>query len=97
MPDDEFDEHIAGLLSSRQETVGISLRVPRDLLARLKREAGRRGLPYQTFMKAILEAAVSRVERRGPSPGAGRGRLSEKPAKYAAAKRRVAGGGKSRR
>lgn len=63
--DEEFDEHVEALFSARQPTVGISLRVSRDLLERVKREAGRAGMPYQTFMKAMLESAVSRLERRG--------------------------------
>lgn len=65
MSDEEFDEHVEALFSARPRTVGVSLRVPRDLLDRLKREAARAGIPYQTFMKSVLEAAVSRLERRG--------------------------------
>lgn len=38
--------------------------VPPDLLGRVKRQAARAGIPYQTFMKSILEAVVSRPERR---------------------------------
>lgn len=64
MTDDEFDVHIEQLFSKRPQTVGVSLRVSRDLLERVKREAGREGIPYQTFMKGILEAAVARFERR---------------------------------
>lgn len=65
--DEEFDEHVETLFSARPPTVGVSLRISRDLLERVKREAGRAGMPYQTFMKAMLEAAVSRLERRTPS------------------------------
>ncbi len=64
MSDEEFDTHIDTLFSARPKTVGVSLRIPRDLLERVKREAGRAGVPYQTFMKGILDAAVSRLERR---------------------------------
>lgn len=67
MSDEEFDAHVDALFSARPRTVGVSLRVPHDLLERLKREAGRAGVPYQTFMKSMLEAAVSRLERRGTS------------------------------
>lgn len=72
MSDEEFDAHVDALFSARPRTVGVSLRVPRDLLERLKREAARAGVPYQTFMKSMLEAAVSRLERRGSSAGRAR-------------------------
>lgn len=72
MSDEEFDAHVDALLSARPRTVGVSLRVPRDLLERLKREAARAGVPYQTFMKSMLEAALSRLERRGSSAGRAR-------------------------
>jgi predicted DNA binding CopG/RHH family protein len=65
MTDDEFDAHVEKVFTVRPQTVGISIRVPRALLARVKREAHRAGVPYQTFMKGMLEAAVSRLERRG--------------------------------
>lgn len=65
--DDEMDAYVDRLFATRPRTVGVSLRVPDDLLQRVKREAGRVGTPYQTFMKAMLEAAVERLERRGDS------------------------------
>jgi len=64
MSDDEFDAHVDELFSSRPGSVAVSLRVAPDLLGRVKRQAARAGIPYQTFMKSILEAAVSRLERR---------------------------------
>lgn len=67
MSDEEFDAHVDAIFSSRPRTVGVSLRVPPNLLERLKRQAKRAGVPYQTFMKSVLEAAVSRLERRGGS------------------------------
>ncbi len=67
MSDEEFDAHVDALFSVRPQTVGVSLRVPRDLLERVKREAGRAGVPYQTFVKGLLEAAVTRLEGRGAS------------------------------
>jgi predicted DNA binding CopG/RHH family protein len=71
MSDDEFDEHVEALFSKRPRTVAVSLRVPADLLERLKRQAKRAGVPYQTLMKSVLESAVARLERREP-PRAGR-------------------------
>ena len=72
MSDDDFDAHVEALFSGRPKTVGVSLRVPSDLLERVKREAARAGIPYQTFIKSMLEAGVSRLERRGPSAPHGR-------------------------
>jgi len=68
MSDEEFDAHVDELFAARQSTVAVSLRMPPDLLGRVKREAGRAGVPYQRFIKGILEAGVTRLERRGPAP-----------------------------
>jgi predicted DNA binding CopG/RHH family protein len=64
MSDEEFDEHVAKLGRSRPNTVAVSLRIAPDLLARVKREATRLGVPYQTFMKRLLEAGTARLERK---------------------------------
>ena len=77
MSDDNFDAHVEALFSARPKTVGVSLRVPPDLLERVNREAARAGIPYQTFIKSMLDAGVSRLERRGGS--APRGGKSESP------------------
>ena len=63
MSDDEFDDHVGKLLHRRPSTVAVSLRVAPDLLGRVKRQAARAGMPYQTFMKGLLEAGISRLER----------------------------------
>lgn len=67
MTDEEFDEHVDKLFVSRPSTIAVSLRVPPDLLSRAKRQAARAGIPYQTFIKGVLEAGVSRLERGGRS------------------------------
>jgi predicted DNA binding CopG/RHH family protein len=67
MSDEEFDEHVDAVFSERPRTVAVSLRVPHDLLERLKRQAKRTCVPYQTLMKSVLESAVARLERREPS------------------------------
>jgi predicted DNA binding CopG/RHH family protein len=64
MSDAEFDEHVEELFSERPRTVAVSLRVPADLLERVKRQAKQAGVPYQTLMKSVLESAVARLERR---------------------------------
>lgn len=62
--DDEFDAQLVRLFSARSGSVAVSLRVAPDLLGRVKLQAARAGVPYQSFMKSILEGAVSRLERR---------------------------------
>ncbi len=64
MSDEEFDEHLAKLARSRPSAVAVSLRIAPGLLARVKREATRVGVPYQTFMKRLLEAGIARLERK---------------------------------
>jgi len=63
MSDEEFDMHVDELFAARPATVAVSLRMAPDLLTRVKRQASRAGVRYQTFMKGILEAGVSRLER----------------------------------
>lgn len=64
MSDEEFDAHVDSIFSVRPKTVGVSLRIPVDLLERVRRQGARAGIPYQTLMKRILDAGVSRIERR---------------------------------
>ena len=63
MTDEELDQHVEKLFRTRESTVAVSLRIAPDLLGRVKRQAARAGLPYQTFMKGVLEAGISRLER----------------------------------
>ena len=63
MSDEEFDTHVDELFAAHPATVAVSLRMAPGLLSRLKRQAARSGVRYQTFMKVILEAGVSRLER----------------------------------
>ena len=63
MSDEEFDMHVDELFAARPATVAVSLRMAPDLLTRVKRQASRAGVRYQTFMKGILEAGVSSLER----------------------------------
>jgi predicted DNA binding CopG/RHH family protein len=39
-------------------STAISLRVPNSVLARLKVQAHRKGMPYQSFIKGVLADAV---------------------------------------
>jgi len=42
----------------------ISIRLHEGDLARLRRLAAQKGLPYQTYMKSLLHQAIAREERR---------------------------------
>lgn len=63
MSDEEFDAHVDEVFAARPATVAVSLRMAPDLLSRVKRQASKAGVRYQTFIKGILEAGVSRLER----------------------------------
>ena len=68
MSDEEFDEHVDKLFASRPSTVAVSVRMAPEFLGRVKRQAARAGVPYQTYMKGILEAGIARLERRASAP-----------------------------
>jgi predicted DNA binding CopG/RHH family protein len=59
--DEEFEREV--LESLDQATTKISLRVPKELLGRTKQAAARRGVPYQSLMKALIDQGVRRLER----------------------------------
>lgn len=63
LSDEEFEREV--LESLDQATTKISLRVPNDLLGRTKQVAERRGVPYQSLMKAFIDQGVRRLERVG--------------------------------
>lgn len=41
----------------------VNMRLPNSLLSAVKKEAGRRGIPYQRFIREALEQAVSETRR----------------------------------
>jgi predicted DNA binding CopG/RHH family protein len=61
LSDEEFEREV--LESLDQATTKISLRVPNELLGRTKQAAQRRGVPYQSLMKALIDQGVRRLER----------------------------------
>ena len=42
----------------------ISIRLPEADLAKARRQAASKGLPYQTYMKSLLHEALERAEKR---------------------------------
>jgi hypothetical protein len=56
MSDAEFAAYVAGLRQGRRPQVPVGLRMPPELIASLKTEARRIGIPYQTYLKGILAA-----------------------------------------
>lgn len=62
MTDDQFDRYVADLMA-RPRTRSISLKMPEDLIARTRAVAERKGVPYQTLMKALIEAGLQKLER----------------------------------
>jgi predicted DNA binding CopG/RHH family protein len=64
LSDEEFEREV--LESLDQATTKISLRVPKDLLGRTKRAAERRGIPYQSLMKALIDQGIRRLEKVRP-------------------------------
>ncbi len=61
LSDEEFEREVLDSLD--QATTKISLRVPKELLGRTKQAAERRGVPYQSLMKALIDQGVRRLER----------------------------------
>lgn len=67
LSDDDFEREVLKALD--QGTTKISLRVPNDLLGRTRQAAERRGVPYQSLIKVLIDKGVRRLERmpvRGP-------------------------------
>ncbi len=61
LSDEEFEREVLEALD--QGTTKISLRVPNDLLGRTRHAAERRGVPYQSLIKVLLDRGVRRLER----------------------------------
>ena len=64
MTGDEFVAEVeAAFTAARKHQRAISLKLPEELLERTKAEASRHGLPYQTFIKVVLEKSLDRLGR----------------------------------
>lgn len=62
MSDKEFEAKVlAALDAARQRQKAISIKLPEALLERTREEAKRRGVPYQTLIKILLERSLDRL------------------------------------
>ena len=61
LSDEEFERAVLEALD--RGTTKISLRVPNDLLGRARQAAERRGVPYQSLIKVLIEKGIRRLER----------------------------------
>ncbi len=60
--DKEFEtEVLAALEAAKQRQKAISIKLPEALLERTREEAKRRGVPYQTLIKILLERSLDRL------------------------------------
>ncbi|SFU54869.1 Predicted DNA binding protein, CopG/RHH family [Methylobacterium sp. 174MFSha1.1] len=50
------------------KTERVNMRLPKDLLDAVKASASREGLPYQRFIRRVLEHAVSQPQENKPEP-----------------------------
>ena len=66
LSDEAFEREVLEALE--HGTTKISLRVPNDLLGRTRQAAGRRGVPYQSLIKVLIDQGVSRLERVPAQP-----------------------------
>ena len=69
MNGDKFVAEVeAAFAAARRHQRAISLKLPEELLERTKAEAARHGLPYQTFIKVVLEKGLDHLGRGGLRP-----------------------------
>jgi predicted DNA binding CopG/RHH family protein len=62
MADKEFEADVlAAVDAAKQRQKAISIKLPEGLLERTREEAKRRGVPYQTLIKILLEGSLDRL------------------------------------
>ena len=63
MTDKEFEKVVGAALDAvKRRQKAISIKLPEELLARTRAEAKRRGIPYQTLIKVVLEKSLNRLD-----------------------------------
>jgi predicted DNA binding CopG/RHH family protein len=50
------------------KTERVNMRLPKPLLEAVKARAARQKIPYQRYIRAVLEQAVARQDRKGQRP-----------------------------
>jgi predicted DNA binding CopG/RHH family protein len=62
MTDKEFEaEVLASIDAAKLRQRAISIKLPEALLERTRAEAKRRGIPYQTLIKIVLEKSLDQL------------------------------------
>lgn len=62
MTDTEFEAEVLSAFSAaKRRQKAISIKLPEALLERTRVEAKRRGIPYQTLIKIVLEKSLNRL------------------------------------
>jgi len=62
MTDKEFETEVSAALdAAKHRQKAISIKLPEALLERTREEAKRRGVPYQTLIKILLESSLDRL------------------------------------
>jgi predicted DNA binding CopG/RHH family protein len=62
MTDKEFERLVVAAFDAvKRRQKAISIKLPEELLARTRAEAKRRGIPYQTLIKIVLEQSLNRL------------------------------------
>ena len=65
MSDDQLDAYVHDLyVKQREQSVPVSLRMPSDLLQRVKAVAATSHVKYQTLMKGMIERGTADLEKR---------------------------------
>lgn len=66
MADTEFSDYVSRLFDDqrRQPLTPVSLRVPSELLQRVRRMADAGDVPYQQLIKKFIETGTTQLERR---------------------------------
>ena len=65
LSDDQLDAYVHDLyVKQKEQSVPVSLRMPSDLLLRVKAVAAASHVKYQTLMKGMIERGTADLERR---------------------------------
>ena len=63
MSDDEFERYTDHLFGRREPSIRTTIRLPRQLVERLKAVGASTRTPYQTLIRRVLLVEVAKLER----------------------------------